>query len=160
MKKILQRIHDVIEDLNRWQFIPANFEVILEERLFLVCKLPDRLKREKTPRSKSEYNSHARQKKAREIYLEVLAKSPLNFLPFLLVVSPRSCLNWKVGEVGATLEDCKGSRLSREFEASFEFIASKKAFTQSVIYQKIKRLLFSSGRWKQSVLGNRVDLLA
>lgn len=79
MKKILQRIHDVIEDLNRWQFIPANFEAILEERLFLVCKLPDRLKREKTPRSRSEYNSHARRKRAREIYLEVPAVSPLNF---------------------------------------------------------------------------------
>lgn len=135
----------MIEDLNRWQSIPTDYESILEERLFLVCKLPDRLKREKTPRPKTEYNSHARQKKARDIYLEVLAKSPLTFLPFLLVVSPRSCLNWKTGEVGTVLEGCKGKQLNREFQASFDDISRRKGFTQSVIYQRIKRLLFPSG---------------
>lgn len=143
--KILRRVNDMIEDLNRWQSIPTDYESILEERLSLVCKLPDRLKREKTPRPKTEYNSHARQRKARYIYLEVLAEFPLIFLPFILVVSPRSCLNWKAGEVGTALEGCKGKQLNREFQASFDDIAGRKGFTQSVIYQKIKRLLFPSG---------------
>lgn len=143
--KILQLIHDISEDLNRRQSIPAKYELILEERLFLVCKLPNRLKREKTPRPKREYNSHARQKKARDIYLEVLANSPPCFLPFLLSVSPRSCLKWKSGEVGKALESCKGIQPNREIQASFENISRKKDFTQSVIYQRIKSLLFPSG---------------
>lgn len=143
--KILQRIHDIAEDLNRCQSIPTNYELILEERLFLLCKPPERLKREKTPRPKSEYNSHARQKRARDIYLEVLANSPLTFLPFLLAVSPRTCLNWKAGEVGKTLDGCRGIQLNREIQASFENISKKGAFTQSDVYQRIKRILFPSG---------------
>lgn len=143
--KVLQRIRDMIEDLNRWQSIPTDYELILEERLFLICKLPDRLKREKTPRPKSEYNSYARQKKARDIYLEVLANSPLNFLPFILVVSLRSCLNWKTGEVGKTLEGCKGIYLTREIQACFENISRKREFAESAVYQRIIHSLFLSG---------------
>lgn len=65
----------------------------------------------------------------------------LNFLLFLLVVSPRS-----LTEVGAISGACKGIRLSRELQASVERIASKQALAQSIIYQRIKRLLLSSGR--------------
>lgn len=54
----------------------------INEHLFLICQLPDRLQHGKTLRPKGEYNSHARQKRAREIYLEVLAKSPLELLAF------------------------------------------------------------------------------
>ncbi|KAL6229328.1 hypothetical protein BDW75DRAFT_235294 [Aspergillus navahoensis] len=115
--KIIQRVNAMIEDLNRWQSIPTVYESILEERLFLVCKPPDRLKREKTRRSRSEYNSHARENMARNIYLEVLAKFPLTFLPFLLVISPGSCRNWKTGQVESALEGCRGKQLDREFQA-------------------------------------------
>lgn len=142
--RISQRINAVIEDLDRWQSIPANYESILEERLFLVCKPPDCLKREKTPRSKTEYNSHARQKRARDVYLEVLTKFPLTFLPFLLVVSPRSCSNWKTGEIERTLKSCIPLQLNRRHEDCFKNIAKSKNITESAIYQKIKHLLFPS----------------
>lgn len=142
--RISQRINAVIEDLNRWQSIPANYESILEERLFLVCKPPDRLKREKTRRPKIAYNLHARQKRARDVYLEVLTKFPLTFLPFLLVVSPGTCSHWKAGEVERNLKSCIPLQLNRRHEDCFENIAKSKKVTESVIYQKIKHLLFPS----------------
>lgn len=46
--KALQPVQDMIECLNRWQSISSDYKSILEERLVLVCKLPERLGRKET----------------------------------------------------------------------------------------------------------------
>jgi hypothetical protein len=150
--KILQRIQEMVEQLNRLQSIPGDYESTLEERLVLVCNPPKRLERMKIPRRKGEYSSHDRLKRARKIYLEVLENFPHVFVPFILVVPPNACRTWKASEVQQHLKGCNGIRLSYETRANFDGIAKKRDIGQTAAYKRLRSLLFPAGYIQHFVL--------
>ncbi|KAL2784140.1 hypothetical protein BJX66DRAFT_317156 [Aspergillus keveii] len=142
--KILPRIDNMVDRLNHIQSIPSEYELILEDRLVLVCKPPQRLNRKKEPRSKSEYSAHARLKRARETYMEVLESAPSIFVPFILVVSPNACRTWKASEIRERLSVRDAVRLGDETRAKIEEIARKRDINQTAVYRRLRALLFVS----------------
>jgi hypothetical protein len=143
--KILQRFHDIIEVLDQQQSIPSDYEPIFEERLILICSTPGRLPRKETPRPKSEYKAHDQLKRARKIYLEVLERFPRLFVPFILVVSPRSCQTWKASAMWKDLKGCMGIPLGDKIYQHMECVARNRDISQTAVYKRMKLLLFPPG---------------
>jgi hypothetical protein len=142
--RILHRIETMIGLLNRRQSIPSEYESILEERLVLICKPPQRLNRKKEPRPKSEYRSHERLERARGIYMEVLESAPLIFVPFILVVSPNACRMWNASDIQELLRVRDAVRLGDGTRANLEEIARKRDINQTAVYKRLRGLLFGT----------------
>ncbi|RAH84385.1 hypothetical protein BO86DRAFT_416919 [Aspergillus japonicus CBS 114.51] len=122
---MIERINELFEQLSRVKSVPNDYVSLVEERLTLICRPPDRLRRMETARPKREYNLHDRLKRARRIYLEVLEVFPSIFLPFIMTVSPNSCRSWKTSDVRKNLQSCKSAALSGEVLNDLENIAKR-----------------------------------
>ncbi|KAF7623890.1 hypothetical protein F9C07_2143945 [Aspergillus flavus] len=140
--KIPQRICQVVGVLDQRQSIPSEYEPIFEERIVLICNPLERLPRKATPRPKAEYKAHDLLKKARKIYLEVLERFPLVFVPFILAVSPASCQTWKASEMWRDLQGCKATPLSNNIYNYMERLAIDRGIHQTAVYKRIKQLLY------------------
>lgn len=143
--KIPQRICQVVGVLDQRQSIPSEYEPIFEERIVLICNPLERLPRKATPRPKAEYKAHDLLKKARKIYLEVLERFPLVFVPFILAVSPASCQTWKASEMWRDLQGCKATPLSNNIYNYMERLAIDRGIHQTAVYKRIKQLLYPKG---------------
>ncbi|PYH75398.1 hypothetical protein BO82DRAFT_388035 [Aspergillus uvarum CBS 121591] len=147
---MIERIHEMFEQLSRVKSVPNDYVSLVEERLTLICRPPDRLKRMERARPKKEYNLHDRLKRARRIYLEVLEVFPGIFLPFIMAVSPNSCRSWKTSDVRKNLQSCKSAALSGERVGVYQTTTFKNILdllSTSVPLPKPKTNTESDGAW-------------
>lgn len=89
----------MLNDINARQTIPAANISILEQRLVIVCMVPQtqqRRPRRSTRLESCEYVGQSRERKALRIYSDVLDELPDIFLPFILVVSPNACCKFEL----------------------------------------------------------------
>lgn len=87
------------EDIIARQTIPATDIPILGKRLAIVCAIPPTQERGANGLKRienREYLARSRERRVREIYLEVLEKFPDIFLAFILTVSPKACRQFNV----------------------------------------------------------------
>lgn len=90
-------IYEKFKDINGRQTIPAADISTLGERLAIVCIVPQTQQRRLKRLKNSEYLVQSRERKARNVYFEVLEKFPDIFLAFILTVSPKACRQFAVG---------------------------------------------------------------
>ncbi|KAK5989738.1 hypothetical protein PT974_07997 [Cladobotryum mycophilum] len=135
---ILRTIYRISRDLNEHHFIPAHHLSALEDRLFIACKQPIVDANEPTASPKSDSITKRRNKRAHQMYNQVLDKDWKVFLPFLLAVKPRECSYKIMVQFFAyhqTEQDCAVTSLSLESKELLESIASRNGILHTRQFQ-------------------------
>ncbi|KAI1086239.1 hypothetical protein F5B19DRAFT_175528 [Rostrohypoxylon terebratum] len=141
----LTHINELIEELARQQTIPPSHLATLEQRLVIACKSQNRQLRGVEPRPRREIRSRYKQNKAQKVYLNVLAKNPHLFLPFLLVISPKACATI---DTSSFLQNCNTTSicLLDITKDTLERIAQKNDITESPYFKNIIGRIFPSSQ--------------
>lgn len=134
----LHRVFEILADINKHQTIPAVHRDILEERLVIACK-PVVRQRRMEGRPRRDIRSHFRQKKAHQVYLNVLDKDPGAFLPFLLGISPKVCETFDISSFNVQKSSI---HLGDDAKLLLEDIAKRREINQSPHYKRLIELLF------------------
>ena len=143
---VIGRIHD---ELSCHWTIPSSYRSTLEQRLLIFGKSFDRQPRFQTRRSKREYMSHYREKRAQRVYLDVLENFTHNFLPFLLAVSPRACSGIDLIAVSQCLSKKPRLRINYSIRTILEDTAKTVGIFESKNFKRLVAFLFDSGPYWQ-----------
>jgi hypothetical protein len=141
------RINKVLKDIGRRQTIPSNYRATLEKRLVIACKPLTRQPRGKVRRSRSDILSHHKQKKANNVYLEVLDEDPHLFLPFILAISPSACGTFDASELCQRLKQEHPIQLRNDAKIVLDDIANENGIIGSPHYKKLIQDLFREGSY-------------
>lgn len=144
---ILSVISRTYDELQCSQKILFSYWGTLEQQLLIICKPYGRLSRTRARRSKQEYMSHYRQKKAQGVYLKVLETYPHIFLPFLLAASPRACPGVDLVIFSQHLNKPPRPKFSRSIQSILEKTAKKVGIFESFNFRRLTELLFIQGSW-------------
>jgi len=133
--------------LNEHGNFPSYRLTDLRDRLTIASKDPERQKRAEQPRQQKHLLAQSRRNRARRLYLEVLDKDPHAFLPFILGVSPRSCVTFDLKRFFEFQKNnpCRVTGLSAEAKASLEDIAKDYSFIESPHFKKLLDVVFREG---------------
>jgi hypothetical protein len=139
-------IYNAMEELNKRGTIPSYRRKDLEDRLVIACKDLGRQPRAKNPRERKQILANSRENKAHRVYLEVLDENCHAFLPFILVISPRACVSFNLGEFLQYQTDHR-CRLDLSIEAKglLDGIARRRGLIQSPHYEKLIKEVFPEG---------------
>ncbi|KAA8652771.1 protein hrmA [Aspergillus tanneri] len=138
----LSAISRIYDDLRCSRTIQPLYWDTLEERLLIFCKPSLRLPRIQTRRSKGEYMSQYRHKKAQGVYLDVLENYTRIFLPFLLAVSARACPRIDLVAVSQHLSKQPRIKVNRSTRSILENAAEKVGVFESTNFKRLAELLF------------------
>ncbi|ORX99354.1 hypothetical protein BCR34DRAFT_495444, partial [Clohesyomyces aquaticus] len=109
----------------------------LKKQLVIACKPLTRQPRRKVRRSQSDILSHYKQKKANNVYLEVLNKDPHLFLPFILAISPSACRTFNASKLCQRLKQEHPIQLQNNAKIVLNNIANKNSIIRSPYYKKL-----------------------
>ncbi|EXJ66021.1 uncharacterized protein A1O5_10635 [Cladophialophora psammophila CBS 110553] len=144
MSSKLSQIDKVSKDLNRNKTVPFVYLRTLEDRLVLLCTFFGRQPRSAERRPKKEVNAVYCCKKAQKVYFEVLETYPHVFLPFILAISPRSCLSFDLSQLGHYNSPPDGFHWSNNVKETFASIGQKREISEGTYYKKVIEVLFLS----------------
>ncbi|KJZ68738.1 hypothetical protein HIM_11869 [Hirsutella minnesotensis 3608] len=137
-------IRKISEELDERGSIPSHRLSELRNRLSIACTDPRRQKPGELPRLKKQILANSRQNHAHRIYLDVLDKDCQAFIPFILAVSPRSCVTLDVKRFfefqGGV--PCRVSSFNPEAKACLEDIARSEGFSESRHFRRLIQSLF------------------
>ena len=140
----------ISEDLERRQAIPSKYREDLEARLFITCNpagYDPPHKRNKTKRPSWLVRSQFKQRKAQQVYREVLQDAPHAFLPFILSASPKFCESFDPYEF---CKDKKGQRnfyFGDDVKTLLQDIAVKQEISQTPLYLNMMGMFFPAGMY-------------
>lgn len=143
-------IDKVLRDLRRCRTIPLSYRTALEERLVILCKPLNRQPRRKVPRAIRDNRLHHNQKKAQNVYLQILEEAPGVFLPFLIAISPRACEELDLSTFLQNYKEQEQIQLRNDAEEIFEKTANTHGINESSHYKKLIRLLFPKGSYNNT----------
>src|SRR5262245_31207000 len=141
----LSNIEKVSKDLRRRNAIPSKYWTILEERMVITCKPYTRQPRRAQPRTRPEIRLQYTQKKAQQVYLEVLNDAPRAFLPFLLAFPPKACESFDPFEFCENHKNQQCISLNSLTESKIEEIGIKNGISQSPKFKQVKEIYFLKG---------------
>ena len=143
---LLQSIYMISEELNQYGTIPSHRLGDLQDRLSIACNRPRRQLPGDRPRDRKQILANTRRNRAHREYLKILDRDCHTFFPYILGVSPRSCVKFDAEKFLQT-HDSSSCRvyLKRETRSVIENIAKDGDFIESPHFARLIRLIFPGG---------------
>ena len=142
----LPKLSKILDELEWLGGIPEQYQMIIEERVIILCTKIGRQPPQSNPRTSKAYQLQHQQKKAREVYRSVLHQCPHIFLPVLIAVSPRNTRRFRLRDFQGQKKEQKGTHLSLQSRWTLKSLAIREGFADSPDFSSVIEKLFPS-RW-------------
>lgn len=141
----LDRVHNVLGELNRRRVIPTEYHGVIKERLWIAFKLStSRLPPSKTPLQKRQHDLRYERKVAQSLYLTVLGEHPLLFIPFIIAIPVSSCRRFDMRKFRDRFKTGFKIDLEKQEQQTLDDIAAQQGFSQDKRYLQLVCTLFGS----------------